>query len=200
MTASDPSQTLTTLSLAYNAFADMLTVKLVARALILGNSLVDVNINGNSIGDAGGQFLLEALADTRRLKRLVVSPFMKHDIFVRLVDMFPSVEVCWDGRIGIPVAFFKSMLGLWLTICSWVDMIVWRTRIDRSFESCVWRVCPPEKVGCQEEKGDCRKEKEEMMRSPLLIVQFLVAYIVNVILIAWTVGHSVSTYLTVRHG
>ena len=78
----------------------MLTVKLVARALILGNSLVDVNINGNSIGDAGGQFLLEALADTRRLKRLVVSPFMKHDIFVRLVDMFPSVEVCRDHRIN----------------------------------------------------------------------------------------------------
>jgi hypothetical protein len=43
------NRSLTRLSLAYNDFADLLTVRLVARAILLNESLIDVNIDGNSI-------------------------------------------------------------------------------------------------------------------------------------------------------
>jgi Ran GTPase-activating protein (RanGAP) involved in mRNA processing and transport len=89
------NQSLVTLSLTHNNFNDALSVRMMARALLLSSNLIDVNIDGNSIGDSGGSFLLEALRDTRRLQRLVVSPFMSHAIFTQIVDMFPTVQVCF---------------------------------------------------------------------------------------------------------
>lgn len=43
------NRTLSRISLAYNDFSDLLTVRLVARAILLNETLVDVNIDGNSI-------------------------------------------------------------------------------------------------------------------------------------------------------
>jgi hypothetical protein len=48
----------------------------------------------------GGGYLLEALKDTKRLQRLVVSPFMSRDIFTQIVTAFPNVAPAKKGKKG----------------------------------------------------------------------------------------------------
>lgn len=48
----------------------------------------------------GGAYLYEALKDTKRLQRLVVSPFMSRDIFTKIVAAFPNVVPPKKGKKG----------------------------------------------------------------------------------------------------
>ena len=45
-------------------------------------------VAGNPIGDQGGQYLLNTLSPAMNLRRLIVSPFMRRELFCQLLDRF----------------------------------------------------------------------------------------------------------------
>jgi hypothetical protein len=55
---------------------------------IFAKQLVEVNIDGNQIGDEGGDFLLQALQDAVHLRKLVVTAFMKVPNYTRFCCSF----------------------------------------------------------------------------------------------------------------
>lgn len=72
---------LTSINLAQNGFREVHCVDQLSRALRHNPRLTHIDIDGNCIGDAGGQAILKHLHDVDHIMQFIVTPFMSKDIF-----------------------------------------------------------------------------------------------------------------------